>query len=289
MDHGLLLLDKRSGITSAKAIAEVKRRLSLTKIGHSGTLDPMATGLLVCLTGNATRCAQYAVEGEKIYSGKILLGRVTTTDDVTGETISSTAVSEEARLAAAAAKTFEGEIQQLPPQFSALKVGGRRAYDLARDGEKVDLKHRSVTIKSFEVAEGDDPTELTFRAVCSPGTYIRSIARDLGEKLGVGACLSALRREASAPFSVNDAKLIDDITPSDILPWSALFPRSLFVPMSAEMGSRLKGGDQRELPQYEKYCTDAQDNQPILFGSEESAVGVLLKKEGKLTLGVYIG
>ena len=209
-------MDKSVGESSARAIARLKRKFSLKKIGHAGTLDPMATGLLVCLSGRATKLASLAQGGIKSYSGVILLGRTTDTDDVTGKTVYESDKLPHAEAVLKASRNFIGEISQLPPQISALKVDGKRSYKRARAGEQVALKPRTVSISSFDI-EPLSEREYKFRIVCGSGTYIRAIARDLGNMFGCGGCLAELRREGSAPFSVNQAKTIDHILADDIL------------------------------------------------------------------------
>lgn len=220
-ENGILLLDKERGITSAKAIAQIKHKLSLSKIGHAGTLDPMATGLLVCMIGKATKLASRFEGGAKIYSGVFLFGRTTDSDDVTGRTLSESDARPALEFVNSVRNRFIGTIEQLPPAVSAIKIGGVRAYEIARRGEAPQLKPRPVTIFSFE-SELRSPSELWFRIRCSKGTYIRSIARDMGEILGCGACLQELRREGSEPFSISQAKKVSEIGIQDIMPPEAV-------------------------------------------------------------------
>ena len=243
---GILLVDKPVGSTSAKVIALVKRKLGLSKIGHAGTLDPMASGLLVCLIGAATRVARFAEAGSKVYSGKIRLGMTTDTDDLDGIVVKEQSVCVSLEDVRTASKGFLGKIQQVPPRVSAIKVDGLRSYARARRDEEFNLPSREVNVSEFEIIDmsGND---VRFRVECSKGTYIRSIARDLGEKLGCGGCLSALRREGSAPFNVKDAKLIEDITLDDIKPISTLFPLGGTLFLETLAARRLSGGDARIL------------------------------------------
>ncbi|QIK64876.1 tRNA pseudouridine(55) synthase TruB [Leucobacter viscericola] len=216
---GILLIDKEEGWTSHDVVARSRRALGIRKVGHAGTLDPMATGLLVLGAGPATRLLTHLVGLDKTYTTTIRLGTATVTDDREGDRISAAEHSavealaaDPARISAAVAE-LTGPIEQAPSAVSAIKVDGKRAYDRVRAGEAVELKKRPVTIHSFEIgeprlAEEDDGTrvidiEATVR--CSTGTYIRALARDLGEKLGVGGHLVALRRSAVGPFDVADA------------------------------------------------------------------------------------
>ena len=213
---GVIVLDKAQGITSAHAISQIKRKLQLKKIGHAGTLDPMATGILVCLCGTATKQASTFQGGTKSYEGEILLGTTTDTDDLDGEILSKSDVT---ALTADQLKKihemFRGEIQQVPPQVSAIKKDGKRAYELARAGKTVELAARTVTIfdSSFSLLED---TLLKYSVTCSSGTYIRSIARDIGIFLGCGATIKSLRRVASSPFNIKDAVRLEDITENHI-------------------------------------------------------------------------
>lgn len=206
---GILLIDKPAGWTSHDVVARARRLTGQRRIGHTGTLDPMATGLLVLCLGQATRLVEYMVGHGKRYTGSITLGRTTTTDDAEGETAAERPVPPLTQAAVeACAARFTGEIRQRPPAYSALKVGGQRAYAAARAGKTVELAERTVTITRFEARlTGERIIDITVD--CSSGTYIRSLARDLGEALGCGGHLSALRREASGPFAVADALTLE--------------------------------------------------------------------------------
>lgn len=243
---GVILLDKPSGPSSAQALARLKHQLAIEKIGHAGTLDPMATGLLVCLLNDATRLAPFAEAGEKIYTGSIKLGLVTDSDDITGNPLRVSAFVPDFGKIESAVQSFRGEIQQTPPAYSAIKVGGQRSYNLARSGQEVELKSRAVQIRQFEVSFLNK-NEIGFRIQCSKGTYIRSLARDLGEQLGCGATLASLRREASLPFKVQDAKSLQHVTLKDIILPQALFPNIPSVLVESDEILRLRNGDQRLL------------------------------------------
>jgi tRNA pseudouridine55 synthase len=212
---GILLVDKPGGITSHDVVSRARRALGTRKIGHAGTLDPMATGLLVLGVEGATRLLTYIVGADKTYEATILLGIATDSDDADGIETSradATGVTDEAIAAGIADLT--GEIEQVPSTVSAIKVAGRRAYDLARAGEQVELKARRVTVSRFEVREtrrGDGVIELDVVVDCTSGTYIRALARDLGRALGVGGHLTMLRRTRIGSFDVSAAASVDDI------------------------------------------------------------------------------
>ena len=216
MTTGLLLVDKPQGLTSHDVVARARRALSTRKIGHAGTLDPMATGLLTLGVGSATRLLTYLVGLDKTYETTMLLGAATTTDDAEGEVIATAdaatvaAVTDE-RLAAGI-RALTGEIDQRPSSVSAIKVDGRRAYDRVRAGEEVELASRRVTISAFDtLAVRRTATSIEVDACidCSSGTYIRALARDLGAALGVGGHLTALRRTRVGPFEVADAVTLE--------------------------------------------------------------------------------
>lgn len=214
-DPGILLVDKPGGLTSHDVVARARRALGTRKIGHAGTLDPMATGLLVLGVEAATRLLTFVVGQDKTYLATIRLGVGTDSDDADGEVVDTSDASglDRAQIDAAVAD-LRGAISQVPSRVSAIKVDGRRAYELARAGEEVTLTSREVTVARFDVlAERrvDGVIDLDVVVDCSSGTYIRALARDLGAALGVGGHLIALRRTRIGPFEVTDAVAVDDL------------------------------------------------------------------------------
>src|SRR6476469_5442257 len=210
---GLLLVDKPGGMTSHDVVARARRALSVRKVGHAGTLDPMATGLLILGVGADTRLLGYVGGNDKTYEATIRLGQSTVTDDREVLSTTSTAgLDDDAIRTALAAQT--GPLQQVPSSVSAVKVDGRRSYDRVRAGEEVELAPRSVTVHRLEVHRIARPTpdlvDVDVTVECTAGTYIRAIARDAGAALGVGGHLTALRRTASGPFSVADASPVEE-------------------------------------------------------------------------------
>jgi tRNA pseudouridine(55) synthase len=212
---GLLLVDKAGGMTSHDVVARARRVLSVRKVGHAGTLDPMATGLLVLGVGTATRLLGYVGGHDKTYEATIRLGQTTVTDDREGEvlaTASAAHLDDDAVRTALAAQT--GPLQQVPSSVSAVKVEGRRSYDRVRAGEDVVLAPRSVTVHALEVHRVTRPTpdlvDVDVTVSCTAGTYIRAIARDAGAALGVGGHLTALRRTVSGPFDVARAAPVEE-------------------------------------------------------------------------------
>ena len=289
MKAGVLLLDKPAGLSSAKAIAIAKGRLRLKKIGHAGTLDPPATGLLITLVGSATRLAQYAGAGDKEYQGTIRLGVVTDTDDIAGKVLTESAEIPEFAAVARTAAGLVGELQQVPPQVSAVKVNGVRGYELARKGIESELAARPVRVDCFEVSPvpGCD-RQVAFRICCSKGTYVRSLARDLGAALGCGACVATLRRTASLPFTIAQAHPLDDLTPEDVLDWSVLFPAAERLQLSREESRRLQGGDERALLNLRGDLGNATQ---AIYGCGDSPewLGLLVRENGAWRFGVNLG
>lgn len=206
---GILLVDKPAAWTSHDVVAKARSILRQRRIGHTGTLDPMATGLLVLCLGQATRLVEHMSGHDKRYTGLVQLGTTTTTDDAEGEPILTRPVPKlSPAFIESSVDAFRGSILQTPPHFSALKVAGRRAYDLARSGEIPALAPRPITIHNFQAGIASVDT-LAIDVACSAGTYIRSLARDLGEALGCGGHLKALRRLSAGPFSVTSAVTLE--------------------------------------------------------------------------------
>ena len=201
---GVLLIDKEPGWTSHDVVARSRRLTGQRRIGHTGALDPMATGLLVLCLGRATRLVEYMMPGEKAYEGEIALGQETDTDDAEGRPTRSAPVPEGAIDLDSIARRFTGEIMQTPPAYSAVKVEGRRAYALAREGEEPELQPRPVSVTALSLERiADDRLRVDVR--CGAGMYVRSLARDIGRAIGCGAHLASLRRTGSGPFHVREA------------------------------------------------------------------------------------
>lgn len=221
---GILLVDKPGGLTSHDVVARTRKAFGTRKIGHAGTLDPMATGLLVLGIEGATRLLTYVVGADKTYVATIRLGQATGTDDAEGEiTRAADAADVDAVVGGqirAGIAALTGDISQVPSAVSAIKVDGRRAYDLVRAGEQVELKARAVTVSRFDVVaerRGGGLIDLDVVVDCSSGTYIRALARDLGDALGIGGHLTALRRTRIGPFDVADAVDIDSLADAETL------------------------------------------------------------------------
>jgi len=208
---GILLLDKPQGLSSNSALGRAKRVLGIRKAGHTGTLDPLASGLLVLCFGEATKVAGFLLDGDKSYVAEIRLGLTTETDDAEGEVISEQPVPAlDPDALERLLDDFRGPIEQIPPMYSALKQNGERLYKMARRGETVERPARAVTIRELSMLECQDD-RLIVQVCCSKGTYIRSLARDLGERLRCGAHLAALRRTQSAPYRLSDSITLEEL------------------------------------------------------------------------------
>ncbi|WP_439882442.1 tRNA pseudouridine(55) synthase TruB [Pontibacter sp. MBLB2868] len=207
----ILLIDKPLDWTSFDVVKKVRNTIRVKKVGHAGTLDPLATGLLILCTGKFTKRIDEIQGQEKEYTGSIRLGEITPSYDRETEVTETCDIShlseEEVK---AAAQTFVGTIEQVPPIYSAVMVDGKRAYDLARKGKSAELKPRTITIKAFDITSIEGP-EIHFKVICTKGTYIRSLAHDLGQKLGCGAHLSSLVRTRIGEYKLEDALTIEDI------------------------------------------------------------------------------
>jgi tRNA pseudouridine55 synthase len=212
---GFLLIDKPAGITSHDAVDRVRRALGTRKVGHSGTLDPSATGLLLMGVGRATRLLRFIGSLAKSYEGTGLLGVETTTLDAEGEVVRRSPVDVTDERLQAGMETFLGDIEQAPPAYSAVKVGGRKLYEAARKGEPVEAAPRRIRVDEFDLLRRDGP-QFLFRVRCSSGTYVRSLVADLGRELGCGAHLIALRRTAIGSYRIEDAAPPD--SPGCLLP-----------------------------------------------------------------------
>ena len=210
MADGILVIDKPAGWTSMDVCAKLRGILQTKKIGHAGTLDPMATGVLPVFAGRATRAVSFAENGKKEYAATLRLGLVTDTQDTTGTALSRQDVSVTASDVAAVLPRFTGEIAQLPPMYSAVKINGQKLYDLARKGQSVERTPRPVTVYALELTGQLSPTDFSLRILCSKGTYVRTLCHDIGQSLGCGGCMASLRRTMAAGFTLSDSHTLED-------------------------------------------------------------------------------
>ena len=226
---GVLLIDKPAGMTSHDVVGKVRRLYNTRKVGHTGTLDPMATGVLVVLIGRAAKAAEYLTTHQKSYLATLRLGMTTDTEDVTGAVLTTAEAIPDAAAVQAAAAALEGEIEQVPPMYSALKVGGQKLVDLARRGVEIERKSRPVTIHSLVCTPREDG-DYTLDVTCSSGTYIRTLCADIGKALGCGGVMAALRRTATGGFTLADCTTLTALEEEDLaqrtarlIPIEALF------------------------------------------------------------------
>lgn len=252
--NGILLVDKPSGWTSSDVVAKLRGVLHEKRIGHAGTLDPMATGLLVVFVGRATRAASFAEAEDKRYLAGLRLGLVTDTQDVTGTISRHNKVNITENELKAALKDFTGEIEQIPPMYSAIKVKGQKLYQIARRGGEVERKPRPVIISALELV-GREGEDWLLDVRCSKGTYVRTLCHDLGAYLGCGGCLSALRRLEAGAFSVQEAHTLPEIlaaaeagrAESLLLPLDTLFAACPTLTADAEAERRIRCGNPASL------------------------------------------
>ncbi len=211
MPNGILIIDKPAGWTSMDVCAKIRGILHEKRVGHGGTLDPMATGVLPVFVGRATRAVEFAENGRKEYAAGLRLGLVTDTQDITGAVLETHPVTVGREDLEAALAMFRGEISQIPPMYSAVKVQGKKLYELARRGKEVARKSRPVTIHQLELLAAENATDYRLRCLCSKGTYIRTLCHDIGQRLGCGGTLYSLRRTVAAGFTLEDAVTIEDV------------------------------------------------------------------------------
>jgi tRNA pseudouridine55 synthase len=212
--HGWLILDKPVGMTSTHAVSVVKRLFQAKRAGHAGTLDPLASGLLPIALGEATKTVPFVMEGRKTYRFTVRWGEERDTDDAEGRVVARSAERPTAGAIRGLIPRFSGLIEQVPPRFSAVKIEGERAYDLARDGERVELAPRPVEIHHLELIDTPDPDHAVFAAECGKGTYVRALARDMGRALNCLGHVAALRRTAVGPFAEDVATRLETLQPT---------------------------------------------------------------------------
>ena len=210
MPNGIIIIDKPAGWTSMDVCAKLRGILHEKRVGHAGTLDPMATGVLPVFVGQATKAVSFAEGGRKVYETILQLGVVTDTQDTTGTVLEERAAAVTADDVRAALGRFLGEIEQLPPMYSAIKINGQKLYDLARQGKEVARKPRRITIFDLALTQDLGNGQYALRVVCSKGTYIRTLCHDIGAALGCGGCMAALRRTEASGFCIGEAVTLED-------------------------------------------------------------------------------
>lgn len=212
---GVILINKPAGFTSHDCVNKIRRLYNTKKVGHTGTLDPMATGVLPVLVGRAAKAAELLVSDDKIYRAGLKLGLTTDTEDTTGAVLTECVDIPDAERVLAVCREFVGDIMQVPPMYSALKVGGKKLVDLAREGVTVEREARPITVHSLEVEATDSPRDYILTVHCSKGTYIRTLCADIGKRLGCGGAMSSLCRLASGSFKLADTYTLDALEALD--------------------------------------------------------------------------
>ena len=210
MPNGILIMDKPADWTSQDVVSKLRGVLHEKRIGHGGTLDPMATGVLPVFVGRATRAVEFFESAEKEYVAGLRLGMVTNTQDTTGEVEEEQQVHVTRQQLLTVLQEFTGTIQQIPPMFSAIKIGGKKLYEMARQGKTVERKPRTIEIKELELLEGEG-NEWKLRVLCSKGTYVRTLCHDIGQKLGCGGCMSSLRRTKAGCYDLSQAVTMEQV------------------------------------------------------------------------------
>ena len=275
MTSGILLIDKPEGVTSFEVVRRARRALQIKKIGHLGTLDPLATGLLPLCLLEATKLVPFLMPEPKVYRARVRLGVTTDTQDAAGKVVARSEAMPTPEQIYQAAAAFVGEVTQVPPMYSALHYRGERAYRLARRGEMVDLPPRKVTIHELTVDEVAIP-EFSFTVRCSQGTYVRTLAKDLGDALGCGAHLAALRRLAVGAFRVDEAlalKALDELSREElgqkIIPLAQCLPGMRLIAVGSEEARRLRQGQSLVRP-----AEDFKDGEQVRVLAEAELVAV---------------
>ena len=280
--NGIVIVDKPQGWTSQDVTARLRRVYATRRIGHGGTLDPMATGVLPVFVGRATRGVEFFEHAEKTYDTVLLLGRTTDTQDVTGATLAEKAVHLSPADIDRVLPRFRGDILQVPPMYSALKVNGKKLYELARKGQEVERQPRPITV--FELTNlGFDGTRLSLRVKCSKGTYIRTLCQDIGEALGCGGCMEALRRVRAGEYGIEDAvpleKLLESETPEQYLrSLDTMFAHCPAVTLTANQEKRCRNGNpfSSPLPQG-TYRAYSQSGEFLMLAKVEDGVMTTIK------------
>lgn len=280
--NGILLVDKPRDWTSFDVVAKLKGLCQTRRIGHSGTLDPMATGLLVMFLGRATRAVPFAEDHDKRYLASLRPGLVTDTQDITGHVLESHEHAVTPEELGEALRAFRGELEQIPPMYSAIRVNGRRLYQIARKGGEVDRKARAVVIHSLELLGQNEEGDFLLDVRCSKGTYVRTLCHDIGQRLGCGACLSALRRIEVGDFSVENAHTMDELIAASeagtiedfLLGVDTLFPTIEKVCVDAETERRIRCGNTAQ--------TELKDGRALVYGPSGELLMLGEVREGVL-------
>ena len=286
MANGILVIDKSAGWTSQDVAAKLRGVFHERRVGHGGTLDPMATGVLPVFIGRATRAAECRESAEKEYVAGLRLGVVTDTQDTSGTVLETNSVCVTRAQLEAALRQFLGPIEQIPPMYSAIKINGQKLYELARRGQEVARRPRSITIHALELLEGEG-ADWTIRVRCSKGTYVRTLCHDLGRALGCGGCMSSLRRTRAGSFTLAQAvtmqQVLDFAAGQDpqqlLMPVDAVFAAHPPLIVTLGQAAKLKNGAQVKDWQFQPgtYRVYAEDGEFLLLGRVEGGVLTTIK------------
>ena len=290
MAGGILVIDKPAGWTSMDVCAKLRGMFHEKRVGHAGTLDPMATGVLPVFLGRATRAVEFAADSDKEYIAGLKLGVTTNTQDITGEIVEERPADVTREQLWAVLEGFTGDIEQVPPMYSAIKIGGKKLYELARKGKEVERKPRPVTIRALGVLEGPERgADFTLRVACSKGTYVRTLCHDIGQALGCGGCMSSLQRVKAAGFTLEDSVSLEAVQEAVdrgegeglLLPVDAYFARNGWknsVTVRPDAEKRLRNGGCVPTPGMEAECRVYSESGEFLgLGSSEGTRLRLIK------------
>ena len=278
--NGIIVIDKPEGWTSMDVCAKLRGILREKRIGHAGTLDPMATGVLPVFVGRATRAVEFASESEKEYIAGLKLGVITNTQDTSGEVLEERPVNVPAEILEQVLSQFRGNIEQIPPMYSAIKINGKKLYELARKGREVERKARPVTIHALTVEEQTSPDEFILRVRCSKGTYVRTLCHDIGLALGCGGTMSSLRRTMAAGFTLEQSVTLEQVQAHE-LPQQLLmgvdsyFSHHPSLTVNAGVEKKIRNGMTCVLP-------DTPENIYRVYGQDGSFLAVSRLEQGKL-------
>ena len=281
MANGIIIIDKPSGWTSMDVCAKLRGIFREKRIGHAGTLDPMATGVLPVFIGRATRAVEFAAEGEKDYVAGLKLGVVTNTQDTSGEVLEEHPVDLTRAELEAVLDQFRGDIQQIPPMYSAIKINGKKLYELARKGREVERQPRSITIHALAVEEQLSDTEFVLRVRCSKGTYVRTLCHDIGQALDCGGTMSSLRRTMAAGFDLSQAVTLEQVQQAEdpaalLLSVDAYFGGRPALTLPEDLARKVRNGMTVVYPQ-------ASPGQYRVYGPDGAFLALSEAKGGKLT------
>lgn len=291
MIHGIINVYKEKGFTSHDVVAKLRGIVGQKKIGHTGTLDPDATGVLPVCLGKATKLCDLLTDKNKTYEAVLLLGKTTDTQDITGEVLeekSTEALTEEK--VREAIEGFIGDYEQIPPMYSALKVNGKKLYELAREGKVIERKARPVKILDIQILEIDLP-KVRMEVSCSKGTYIRTLCHDIGEKLGCGGCMESLIRTRVSTFRIEDAKTLDEIETLKqegklaelLVPIDAMFPFYPKITVKDDWKAFAKNGNPLDLKMLKEACGQDEETQVRLYDESGKFIAIYQWKEKNTT------